>query len=211
MTTTATHWTDDLTRLLACNDAVAWAKGYDSLDAAWAACERGDWMLWLADRVSGEPGSPLRRKLVLAACDCAELSLPIFEKKSPGDKRPRTAIETARRYANGEAGVTLEDVANAADAAAYAAAEAAVDAAREAACAAYMATTYATCAAYAAADAAAYAAYAAREAARAAYAAHATTYATCAAAHAAEATLRQCAKIVRKHYPQPPTMNGDDQ
>jgi hypothetical protein len=70
-------------------------------------------------------------------------------------------------------------------------------------------STYAT--ADAAADAAAYAAYAAREAAHAARAAHATTYAAAYAAHAAEATLKQCAKIVRKHYPQPPTMNGDDQ
>jgi hypothetical protein len=55
-------------------------------------------------------------------------------------------------------------------------------------------STYAT--ADAAADAAAYAAYAAHAAA------HAAAYA---------ATLKQCAKIVRKHYPQPPTMNGDDQ
>lgn len=45
-----THWTDDLVRLQACDDAVEWARGYDTMDAAWAACERGDWMLWLACR-----------------------------------------------------------------------------------------------------------------------------------------------------------------
>jgi hypothetical protein len=48
-TKTATHWTDRLIELGATCEAVPWAKGYDSLDAAWAACERGDWMLWLVN------------------------------------------------------------------------------------------------------------------------------------------------------------------
>ncbi|MEM7622636.1 MAG: hypothetical protein AAF235_05475 [Planctomycetota bacterium] len=65
------HWTDGLVRLRACGDAVDWAKGFGSLDAAWAACDRGDWMLWLAGRVSGAPGGDARRTLVLAACGCA--------------------------------------------------------------------------------------------------------------------------------------------
>lgn len=39
----------------------------------------------------------------LFACDCAERVLPDFETKYPNDNRPRKAIETARRYANGEA------------------------------------------------------------------------------------------------------------
>ena len=43
------------------------------------------------------------RNLRLFACDCAERVLPIFEKYYPDDKRTRQAIETARRYANGEA------------------------------------------------------------------------------------------------------------
>ena len=37
------------------------------------------------------------------ACDCAERVLPIFERARPGDNRPRAAIETARRFANGAA------------------------------------------------------------------------------------------------------------
>ena len=37
------------------------------------------------------------------ACDCAEHILPFFERLMPDDKRPRTAIETARRFAKGEA------------------------------------------------------------------------------------------------------------
>ena len=58
----------------------------------------------------------------LFACDCAERVLPIFEKAYPADKRPRQCIETARKFANGEA--TQEQL-NAARAAAWAAARAA--------------------------------------------------------------------------------------
>ena len=54
--------------------------------------------------------SRLRRRLNwdvrtarLFVCDCAERVLPLFEKCHPEDKRPRWAIETARRYARGEA------------------------------------------------------------------------------------------------------------
>ena len=39
----------------------------------------------------------------LFACDCAERVLPIYEKDYPKDKRPRQAIEVARRYAEGKA------------------------------------------------------------------------------------------------------------
>ena len=62
------------------------------------------------------------RTLRLFACRVAEDVLPIFEQAYPDDYRPRAAIETARRYANGEA--TPEELA-AARAAAGAAAGAA--------------------------------------------------------------------------------------
>ena len=76
----------------------------------------------------------------LFACYCARDGLPLFEKDYPNDNRPRVAIETAERYANGEA--TIEEL-NAAWAAALAAASdaawaAASDAARAAARAAAM-------------------------------------------------------------------------
>ena len=63
----------------------------------------------------------------LIAADFVESVLHLFEEKSPGDDRPRKAIEAAR-------GGDKEKAACAADAAAYAAASAAADAAR-AACA----------------------------------------------------------------------------
>ena len=68
----------------------------------------------------------------LFACDCAEHVLPIFEKQYPDDKRPRHAIETARKFALGTA--TQDELA--ARDAARDAARAARDAARAAAWAA---------------------------------------------------------------------------
>lgn len=51
----------------------------------------------------------------LFACDCTERVLPIFERRFPDDPRPRQAIATARRYADGEA--TADEVIAARDAA----------------------------------------------------------------------------------------------
>jgi hypothetical protein len=173
---TAQHWTDALHDLDACDDAIAWAEGYDSLDAAWAACERGDWMLWLAGRVAGPPGDDTRRPLVLAACACARLALPYIP---DGEERPLRAIETAEAWARGDAGVTLEQVRFAADDA-YDAAD--------------TATTTADAAAHASAVSnAADSAYAA-----AAAAAYTVGYRV--------ATLRQCADLVREYYPTPPVL-----
>ena len=70
----------------------------------------------------------------LFACDCAEHVLSLYEAQYPDDRRPRKAIETARRYAEGKAAVEeLTAAWYAAEAAARAAAEAARDAAWEAA------------------------------------------------------------------------------
>lgn len=68
----------ELLDLRACSDAVSFADGFQSLQAAWDACERGDWMLWLAGKRAGARarGSEKRKQLVLAACACARLALP---------------------------------------------------------------------------------------------------------------------------------------
>lgn len=118
----------------ACEDAVTFASQYPTIGEAWDACERGDWMLWLAAKA----GLCTREQLVLAACACARLALVHVP---GGEDRPRIAIETAEAWADGRA---------------------AIDEVRAAADAAYAAAAYADdAAAYAAADAAAYAAYAA--------------------------------------------------
>ena len=109
----------------ACAEGRAWVKsnGIKSDAEAWAKLQRHDWMLWLAEN----RGVKLdESKLRLFACDCAEQVLPLFERDYPKDKRPRVAIETARRFANGKA--TQKELA-AAGAAAWAAAGAAAGAA----------------------------------------------------------------------------------
>ena len=194
---------DRLVKMGACEDAVAWVGDRD-ITAAWAECERADWMLWLAGRVVARP------LVVLAACACARTALRYV---LAGEDRPRVAIETAERWARGEA--TIAEVRSAyadaayaaADACAAAAAYAAAYAATYAAAAAYAATAYA--AAYAAADAAAAAAAAvyaaaadAAAAATAAYAATAAAAVYAAAAYAAAArtkSLSHSAGLVRKH------------
>ena len=62
------------------------------------------------------------------ACQCAEHTLHFFEERYPNDKRPRAAIDAARK--------TIADKSKRAAAARYAAWDAAWDAARDAAWAA---------------------------------------------------------------------------
>ena len=102
---------DQLAGMGACSEAVEWAASYPTLQAAWDVCKRSDWMLWLLWMLDGEPCSP---RLRLAACACARTALHLVAK---GEDRPRIAIETAERYARGEA--TDEELRAAAYAAAY--------------------------------------------------------------------------------------------
>ena len=189
-----THWTDRLTQLDACSDAVKWARGYDSLDTAWAACERADWMLWLAARVCEERGSEAHKRLVLAACACARTALRYVP---DGEDRPRITIETAERWGRGETTDAELD-------AAWAAGDAG-----DAAGAAASAAAWAAWAAGAAWDAGAAAWAAARDAAWAASdAAWAASDAAGAAAWAA--ALRDMAVMLRReHYPTPPAKGGE--
>jgi hypothetical protein len=129
------------------------------------------------------------RNLRLFACDCAERVLPLFEKDHPNDNRPRAAIETARRFANGQATWEELDATWAAVAAAWAAWDAARDAARAAAGAA------ARDAAWAAAEAAAGAA--ARDAAWAAARDAARAVAAAAARDAAGAALADTVAVLQ--------------
>ena len=108
----------------ACPEAVAWLAEQKNPAQAWRGCERGDWMLWLVGKLAGPVGDPRRKKLVLAACGCARLSLKYVK---AGEERPRIAIETAEKWARGKATIEEVGVAHAAaHAAAYAAAAVAV-------------------------------------------------------------------------------------
>ena len=181
---------DEIDNLGACCDAIDWlrAEQHPTIAAAWAACNRGDWMLWLAGHCAGPVGDPRRVPLALAAADCAELALPHV---APGDGRPRQTIDTLRAWARGEA--TIDEV----RAAAWASADAA--SAAGAARAAAMSAAAADAAWVAAARVAWVAADAAKSAAD--WVAGADAWAA-----ARAATLAQCADIVRRHYPEPPTL-----
>jgi hypothetical protein len=157
-----------LERMNACGESLDWLHGLtcETAEEAYAACERADWLLWLAGRAG------LRQQCVTLACDYAERVLPIAETWLRANRpehadAPGRAIEAARA---GTVTPAIRSAAYAAYAAAYADADAA-DAAYAAAYAAYAADADAADAAYAAyaaadaaadaADAAAYAAYAA--------------------------------------------------
>ena len=131
-------WHDSLARLAPCAEAVEWARGYATLAEAWAACERGNWMLWLAGRVcpplAGRP-TPERARLVLAACDCAELARPHWTVQTA--LVCERALDLARRWARGDVSVSLAMLRDVADGA-YTP-DAAVIAAIAAAAAAYAA------------------------------------------------------------------------
>jgi len=82
---------DILTELGACTEAVKWA-GRKTPKKAWETCKRGDWLLWIADKLNVG-----RKLLVLAACACARTALKYVP---AGEERPRLAIEAAERWAD---------------------------------------------------------------------------------------------------------------
>ena len=94
---------------------------------------------------------PADREIRLLACDFAEHTLPIFEKKYPNNKQPRQTIEISRRFAEGKA--TQEEL-DTATVAVWAATWAARDAAWDAEDAAWAAREAAMDARNAAEDAA---------------------------------------------------------
>ena len=132
-----------------------------------------DWANWLIVRVMEY------RQYVEYAIFAAEQVIDIFDKKYPDDKRPRLAIDAAKKCLENPSAENKK----AAAAADYAAAAASYAAASYAA---YAAAYAAYAAVYAAASYAAYAAYAAVYAA-ASYAAYAAAYAAYAAAYTAAA------------------------
>ena len=106
-----------------CKDAVEFRRQYATFAEAWAACPRGDWMLWLAQKA----GVNLRT-LTLAKGLCAETAIRLMT-----DERSRNAVRVAITYGRGDATdeelSAAADAADAASAAAYAAAHAAASAA----------------------------------------------------------------------------------
>jgi len=99
-----------LRALRACSEAREFADTHETLQAAWDACPRGDWLLWLIGQKCGPVGSDERRKLVGVCAAIAREVLPIFERRRPDDKRVRKCLELCERYASGDQAVSLENL-----------------------------------------------------------------------------------------------------
>lgn len=113
----------------ACSEGRRWALSEcASLAEVWRDA-RPDWLVWVATR----PDVLDDRTLWLFACWAAEQVLPIWYASYPDDHRPRVAIETRRRWIDGQATDAELAAAMAAADAARAAADAAWAAARAAA------------------------------------------------------------------------------
>ena len=122
----------EIERFNPCEDALEFRKKYKTFRVAWNNCPRGDWMLWLAEKLQVD-----RRLLVLTGGHCANTVRHLM-----GDERSTKGVDACIAYGEGRIG---EDELDAARYAAW-------DAARAA---------YAAYAAFNAAYAAAYAAYSA--------------------------------------------------
>ena len=75
----------------ACGNGREFAGQHKTLNAAWNACERPDWLLWYAQRKM----TVEKVVYVRVAIACAKRVLSIYKKRKPGDDRPRKAIAAA--------------------------------------------------------------------------------------------------------------------
>jgi rifampin ADP-ribosylating transferase len=187
----------------ACNDGMKWVTkngliGLECKDFMHKLIEneKYEWGNWLITRVLSKIGN------VKYAIFAAEQVLEIYEKQYPDDKRPRKAIEAAKKYienpsADAAARSAAARSAAARSAAARSAADAAARSAADAADAAYAADAAdaadAAYAAYAAARSAADAA----DAADAAYAAYVAARSAADAADAAYVAARSAADAIK--------------
>lgn len=175
---------DLLVEFEACSAAQSWAEGR-TIEEAIAECRRGDWMLWLAQRLKVD-----HRVLTLAKGHCVNTVRHLMK-----DDRSIKAVDAAIAYGEGR---IPEDELKEAAAGAITAAEAAYSVASYVSYAYYASAAAAADAAAAAADADAAAAAAAY------YAAAAAAYCAAAAASGAarHETQKQTADICRKYIGQ---------
>jgi hypothetical protein len=81
-----------LTNINACSPALEWVGDRD-LSTAWAQCQRGDWMLWIASRAGVD-----LRTMTRAKVECAKLVEHLLT-----DPRSIEALHVAERFADGDA------------------------------------------------------------------------------------------------------------
>lgn len=76
---------ETLIELGACPEALAWVETQKSQRAAWMACERGDWMIWLIVRTGTVAH---RRKVAMCLCEIVD---PVLDHVPEGETRPDAA------------------------------------------------------------------------------------------------------------------------
>jgi len=76
-----------------CKEAIEYRKQFASFEEAWEQCPRGDWMLWLAQKLGVD-----KRKLTLVKGLCANTIRHMLK-----DKRGIDAIDIAIKYGKGKA------------------------------------------------------------------------------------------------------------
>jgi len=162
----------EIERFNPCVEAIEFRAKFDSFEESWDACERGDWMLWIACELN------IGKILFLAKGECAKTVIHLMK-----DDRSKKAVKAAIDYGNGK--ITKKQLNTAYTAAYAAAAAAAADAAG--------ADAYAGAGAYAA-----YAAAAAGAGAAYAAAGAADAYADVGAAGAAAAGAGAAYKIINQ-------------
>lgn len=79
----------------ACAESIGWIKqnNVQSLEEAWTSCERGDWLLWMAEHLGVD-----RRKLAICAALSAHTIVQYVQ-----DQRNRDAIRVAFLWGRGKA------------------------------------------------------------------------------------------------------------
>lgn len=104
-----------LKRLSACGGAIDWVAQFNSLQAAWGACERPDWMFWLLIRTA-RPYGKRHKRIILALCKHIKGVLKSLPKNALASRK---AINTVRAWAKGE-DISIDELRAAADACAVA-------------------------------------------------------------------------------------------
>ncbi|KKN76353.1 hypothetical protein LCGC14_0370390, partial [marine sediment metagenome] len=97
-----------------CSEAVEFREKFKTFEESWQNCPRGDWMLWIAQRLKVD-----KRILTLAKGKCVETVLHLMK-----DDRSKAAVKAAIDYGNGlidgdQLSAAAYDAAAADDAAAY--------------------------------------------------------------------------------------------
>lgn len=104
----------DISKYNPCRDALNFYNSCESTERAWETCQRGDWMLWIAQKIEVN-----FEKITLAKAICAYTVRHIMK-----DQRSKNAVYVAFLFGRGKA--TKNDLY-----AAAAAADAAYDAAKK--------------------------------------------------------------------------------